>query len=102
MRCLFGAIDAARQRSVQRDADTLRTLLLLLYGAGLQIGEAQRLTIGDVDLTDALLTVRDTKFFKTRLVPLAPQLADALRTYAAKRQQLPFPKGHRLDLPRQT
>lgn len=93
LRCLFGAIDAARQRSIQLDADTLRTLLLLLYGAGLRIGEAQRLTIGDVDLTDALLTVRDTKFFKTRLVPLAPQLADTLRDYAAKRQQLPFPEG---------
>ena len=101
LRCLFGAIDATRQRSVQLDADTLRTLLLLLYGAGLRLGEAQRLTIGDVDLTDALLTVRDTKFFKTRLVPVAPQLADALRAYSARRQDRPLPKGHRLDLPRQ-
>ena len=71
LRCLFGMIDATRQRAVQLDADTLRTLLLLLYGAGLRLGEAERLTIADVDLTDALLTVRDTKFFKTRLVPLA-------------------------------
>ena len=93
LRCLFGAIDVTRRRSVQLDADTLRTLLLLLYGAGLRSGEAQRLTIGDVDLTDALLTIRDTKFFKTRLVPLASQLADALRAYAAKRQEQPLPKG---------
>ena len=47
--------------------------LLLLYGAGLRSGEARRLTIGDVDLEEAVLTVRDTKFFKNRLVPVCPQ-----------------------------
>ena len=61
---LFGAIDISRQRPVQLDADTLRALLLLLYGAGLRFGEAQRLTLDDVDLRDAVLTIRDTKFHK--------------------------------------
>ena len=63
---LFGAIDLSRQRPVQLDADTLRALLLVLYGAGLRFGEAQRLTLEDVDLIDAVLTIRNTKFFKTR------------------------------------
>ena len=63
---LFGAIDASRQRSVQLGADTLRALLLLLYGAGLRLGEAERLTLEDADLPDALLTIRDTKFYKAR------------------------------------
>ena len=90
---LFGAIDASRQRSVQLGADTLRALLLLLYGAGLRLGEAERLTLEDADLPDALLTIRDTKFYKARLVPVAPQLADALRAYAAKRAERPLPKG---------
>ena len=45
LRRLFGAIDSSRQRPVQFDADTLRTLLLVLYGAGLRFGEAQRLTL---------------------------------------------------------
>ena len=61
---MFGAIDISRQRPVQLDADTLRALLLLLYGAGLRFGEAQRLTLDDVDLRDAVLTIRDTKFHK--------------------------------------
>ena len=90
---LFGAIDVSRKRSVQLDDDTLRALLLLLYGAGLRLGEAQRLTLEDVDLPDALLTIRDTKFYKARLVPVAPPLADALRAYCAKRAQRPLPKG---------
>ena len=90
---LFGAIDASRKRSVQLGADTLRALLLLLYGAGLRLGEAERLTLEDADLPDALLTIRDTKFHKDRLVPVTRQLAGALRTYAAKRAERPMPRG---------
>ena len=65
--------------NVALDADTLRALLQLLYGAGLRFGEAQRLTLDDVDLPDALLTLRNTKFYKTRLVPVCQELADALK-----------------------
>ena len=93
LRRLFGSIDISRQRPVQLDANTLRALLLALYGAGLRFSEAQRLTLDDADLTDAVLTIRNTKFFKTRLVPVGPQLADALRAYAAKRIERPLPQG---------
>ena len=90
---LFGAIDISRQRSVQLDSATLRALLLLLYGAGLRLGEAQRMTFDDVDLDDAVLTIRDSKFFKCRLVPVGMHLAEALRSHAAKRGERPLPKG---------
>ncbi len=90
---LFDAIDTSRQRPVQLDRDTLRALLLLLYGAGLRFGEAQRLTLDDVNFSDAVLTVRNTKFYKSRLVPVSAQLADALRAYAAKRTHRPLPQG---------
>jgi integrase/recombinase XerD len=66
---------------------TLRTLLLLLYGAGLRIGEAVTLTLEDVDLSGAVITIRDTKFHKTRLVPLGPKLNQALTLYAAQRAE---------------
>jgi len=55
-----------------------RTLLLLLYGTGMRIGEALRLTVGDVDLAERVIIVRGTKFFKTRLVPLGPKLSAEL------------------------
>ena len=57
----------------------------MLYGAGLRVGEALNLTVADVDLPNALLTVRDTKFFKSRLVPIGPQLAGVLTEYARRR-----------------
>lgn len=66
---------------------TFRSLLLLLYGAGLRIGEALHLTLADVDLPAALVTIRDTKFYKTRLVPLDPDLCGAMRQYAKQQRK---------------
>jgi site-specific recombinase XerD len=73
------------------ETPTLRALLLLLYGAGLRISEALRLTLADVDLDQSLLTIRETKFYKTRLVPLGPDLSQALTVYLAARSERRHP-----------
>ena len=88
---LFEAIDVSRRHASRLDGDTFRTLLLILYGAGLRTSEALHLSMRDVDLEHAVLTVRNTKFFKSRLVPVAPQLAETLRAYAERRSQRPLP-----------
>jgi integrase/recombinase XerD len=67
------------------DQDTLRTLLLMLYGAALRHGEALRLQLADVDLAQSLILVRGTKFFKTRIVPLGASLNTVLAEFVAKR-----------------
>ena len=90
---LFSAIETFQPYVVQLDSQTLRTLLLLLYGAALRVGEARSLTIDDVDLSAAVLTVRNTKFYKSRLVPIASELLDRLRSYAETRADRPFPQG---------
>lgn len=63
----------------------VRTLLLLMYAAALRTSEALSLTIADVDLTNAVLTVRDSKFFKSRLVPLGVRTVQVLTDYANRR-----------------
>ena len=70
---------------------TFRTLLLVLYGAGLRPGEALRLRCCDVDLADRILAIWDTKFFKSRLVPIGTDLCKALETYRTVRLRLPLP-----------
>jgi integrase/recombinase XerD len=72
---------------------TMRTLFLLLYGTGMRISEALALTLQDVDLDNRVLTVRDSKFFKTRLVPIGPRLTAVLIDYFSRRCQLPLPAG---------
>jgi site-specific recombinase XerD len=59
----------------------MRTLILLLYGAGLRIGEALRLTLADMNLNDGLLMIRETKFFKSRMVPIGRDLTQMLQHY---------------------
>jgi len=44
-------------------------------GAGLCRGEARRLKVSDVDLPRSLLHMRGTKFFKTRIIPISPELS---------------------------
>jgi integrase len=64
---------------------TIRTMLLVFYGAGLRLREATNLTRADVDLKRSILTIRNTKFGKTRLVPVGPQLSRALSQYDGAR-----------------
>jgi site-specific recombinase XerD len=87
---LFEAVDASVSARMPLQGSTLRTVLLLLYGAGLRISEALALTQADVDLQARVLTIRESKFYKTRLVPIGPRLAAALSDYAAAQDQL-FP-----------
>ena len=83
-------LDAARQLS---PTDGLRphtyaTLIGLLACTGLRISEALRLAPADVDLGHGVLKVRETKFRKTRLVPLHPTAVAALQAYADNRTRL--------------
>ena len=64
-------------------ATVLGTTLVLLYLTGLRAGEALRLTDADVDLDAAVLRVRDTKFGKSRLVPVALDVVARLRACRA-------------------
>jgi site-specific recombinase XerD len=69
------------------EPNTIRTLLLFLYGTGMRLKEAISLLVSDVDLKNNLLTVRNTKFNKTRFVPIGRQLTSALALYASTRQE---------------
>jgi integrase len=59
----------------------------LLSVAGLRIGEARNLELQDVDLQAAVLTIRGTKFGKTRLVPLHASTCKVLADYVARRRR---------------
>lgn len=56
----------------------------LLYGCGLRLNEALRLRVADVDLDQGVLTLRDTKFGKDRLVPPDIALVQRLRRFSAQ------------------
>ena len=82
---LLASTDSFPNRKKTLSRYCLRVLLLLLYGAGLRISEALALTVADTDLAAGVLTIRDTKFHKTRLVPIGPDLTGVLVSYSQQR-----------------
>lgn len=69
-------------------ARTYSTLFGLLAVTGMRVSEALDLDRKDVDLEACVLTIRRTKFGKTRLVPVHPSTRDALRAYDEQRDQI--------------
>lgn len=59
----------------------------LLSVTGLRLGEVCHLQVSDVDLDAALLTIRNAKFGKTRLIPLHSTTCQVLEDYIERRQQ---------------
>jgi site-specific recombinase XerD len=64
----------------------LFTMLTLAYCAGLRGGEIVRLKLGDVELRQQTIDIRETKFFKHRRLPLAPGVMAALKHYLCLRE----------------
>jgi integrase len=67
---------------------TYATLFGLVAVTGLRINEALHLDRSDVDLQEGVLTIRRTKFGKSRLVPIHPTTQEALRAYGEARDQI--------------
>jgi integrase len=67
-------------------APALRLAIVLLYTCGLRIGELIRLTLGDIEDAGTVLSIRDSKFHKSRLVPLSVSAARELKIYLQQRE----------------
>lgn len=88
---------------------TFETLFGLMASTGLRVSEAIHLRDADVDLKRGMLTIRQTKFAKSRQLPMHPSTLEALACYQRKRvQQVPSTpdtpflvssRGRRLGLP---
>jgi integrase len=87
-------IGEAGRLAPQHRADTYQTLIALIVVTGMRVGETVRLDNNDVDLDDGVLTIRNTKFGKSRQVPLHATTVAALAAYAHRRdERRPNPKS---------
>jgi integrase len=85
LRALLDSVpQCQRNKACSMSALTFRTLLLMLYGTGMRIGEAVRLSLADVALSDRLITIRESKFYKSRFVPIGQDLHRILLEYRDK------------------
>jgi site-specific recombinase XerD len=82
---LLDATSCCETRRCKLQPYTCRMLILLLYGTGMRISEALSLRLTNVDLTADVLTIHESKFYRTRLVPMSPALSSTVREYVARR-----------------
>jgi integrase/recombinase XerD len=75
--------------------EVFRLAIVLLYTAGLRRGELVRLTLADYDAPEHTLTIRASKFHKSRLVPLSADAAREMDAYLVARHRFP----HATDAP---
>jgi site-specific recombinase XerD len=66
-------------------------MFVLAYCAGLRMGEIVHLRVGDIRLDEQSLDIRDTKFFKSRRLPLSASAMGALSRYLVARRQAGLP-----------
>jgi integrase/recombinase XerD len=71
---------------------SLYTMLVLAYCAGLRIGEIVHLDLADVHLETGEIAIRESKFFKSRVLPLAHSVVTALREYLDLRKRAGAPQ----------
>lgn len=68
-----------------------RLAVVLLYTAGLRRGELVRLKLGDYNATERVLLIRETKFYKSRLVPISDDATHEMKEYLHDRKRPDFP-----------
>lgn len=87
-------LEAAGRLNLEHRADTYQTLIGLVAVTGMRVGEAVRLNRDDVDVDQALLTICNTKYGKSRQLPLHKSTLEALAAYARRRDdRRPKPKA---------
>jgi integrase len=69
---------------------TYYALFAILYALGLRVGEVCRLRIEDVDFDQRLLVIRETKFYKTRLVPFGPKIEALVFAHLRRKRETPY------------
>lgn len=88
-------LEAARQvhpcKSCLLRSETLRIAFLLLFTTGMRRSELLRLRLGDIDFHDETLSIRESKFHKSRIIPLSQSVVTELRVYLELRQKKGLP-----------
>lgn len=86
LRRLLDATASYQRHRSSMEPVTMRTIVLLLYATALRVREALDLNRANIDQDNAVLTVKQSKFEKSRLVPFARQLSPVLAGYSGRPQ----------------
>ena len=88
---LDAASKVTRNPSSPLRPEVIRLAIVLLFTTGIRRGELLKLTLSDYDRQQSTLLIRETKFYKSRLLPLNSSIADELECYLRTRKRWRLP-----------
>jgi len=88
---LEAASKVTRNPSSPLRPEVIRLAIVLLFTTGIRRGELLKLTLSDYDRQQSTLLIRETKFYKSRLLPLNSSIADELECYLRTRKRWRLP-----------
>jgi site-specific recombinase XerD len=91
---LFDAALTYQKNKSHIEPFMVRMALVLTYTLGLRVHETLSITLEDIDMENSVITIKQSKFYKSRLVPFNQQLKKALNTFLQWRE-----KQHRSQYP---
>ena len=95
LRALLKAVaQDEHKRDRALDRQTMRTMILLLYGTGARLGEIINLLHEDVNLKSRSITISHPNFARSRSIPVGPDLCDVLCKYLSWRSRKGFQSPH--------
>lgn len=65
----------------------VHTVLILTYALGLRLHETLSITLGDIDMNNSIITIQQSKFYKSRLVPFNIETKTIIKKYLKWRQK---------------
>jgi integrase len=90
-RLLTAAADLTRHSSSPLRPEVARLAIVLLFTIGIRRGELVKLTLDDYNRQESTLHIRETKFFKSRLLPVNGEIAKEIERYLRARIQRGLP-----------
>lgn len=84
-------LSAHHQHKSRVQPECARMILLMTYTMGLRIHETLSLKVGDIDVASNVVTIRGTKFYKTRLVPYNSAIAREVKVFLGWRESCGMP-----------
>ncbi len=90
---LNAASSMKSNRSTPLRPELTRLAIVLLFTTGIRRGELLNLTEGDYNRQEATLHIRQTKFYKSRLLPIHEGIANEIEQYLAARAKLKLPSS---------
>jgi integrase/recombinase XerD len=88
---LSAASDLPRNPASPLRPEVIRLAITLLFTTGIRRGELLALTLGDYNRRESTLHIRETKFYKSRLLPINDSIAEEMDQYLQARARRKFP-----------